>query len=177
MSPDTGNHVVCYCVDCQAFAAFLGTPSITDDAGGTALFQMPRSQIRIKEGLDQLRCVRLSPKGMHRWYADCCKTPVGNTLGAGMPFIGLIDTCVAVPEPERAERLGTAVGIHGSQAQGKAPNGVHPKVPASFMLRAAPKFAKWLLLRKGSPSPFFDAKGAPHVTPKILSQEERHALR
>ena len=177
MGPGVGNHVVCYCVDCQAFAAFLGTPGITDDAGGTALFQMPRSQVRITEGLDQLRCVRLSPTGMHRWYADCCKTPIGNTLTAGMPFIGLIDTCVAVPESERAEQLGAAVGMHGSQAKGKAPSGVHPKVPASFILRAAPKFAKWLLLRKGSPSPFFDARGAPHVAPKVLNKEERDALR
>jgi hypothetical protein len=177
VAPGTGNHVVCYCKDCQAFAAFLGSPGTVDDAGGTPIFQMPRAQIRITEGLDQLRCVRLSEKGLYRWYAGCCRTAIGNTLGAGLPFIGLILACLDCPERERDALLGPPVRIHAREARGKAPNGSHAKVPLSFVLRAAPKFVKWLALRKGSPSPFFDAKGAPPAPPQILTKDARDALR
>lgn len=177
VAPEIGNHVVCYCEDCQVFAAFLAHPGTTDEAGGTPIFQMPRMQIRITDGLDQLRCVRLSEQGMYRWYADCCRTAIGNTLGAGMPFIGLIGACIDRPAREHDALLGSPVRIHARKARGKAPAGAHPKVPVSFMLRAAPKFAKWLLLRQGTPSPFFDAKGAPHVAPQILGKAERDALR
>src|SRR5687767_12724189 len=90
VSPDTGNRVLCYCRDCQAFARFLARPDIMDDKGGTDIFQMAPGRVRITAGADALRCVRLSEKGIHRWYCGECKTPVGNTGGASIPFVGLI---------------------------------------------------------------------------------------
>ena len=178
ISPELGNHVVCYCGDCQAFARFLDRPGIMDDGGGTAIFQMPRSHVAITEGLGELRCVRLSNKGLHRWYAGCCRTPIGNTLGAGVPFIGLIDACMDIEGGERArdEWLGTPIGIQAKLAP-NAPPGAHAGAPIAYLARVARKLARWWLTGKGFPTPFFDSKGTPSVEPQVLSAPEREALR
>jgi hypothetical protein len=34
--------------------------------------------------------LRLTPNGLYRWYASCCKTPLGNTLGPAIPFVGIV---------------------------------------------------------------------------------------
>ncbi len=37
-------------------------------------------------------------KGLMRWYASCCNTPIGNTMAtSAMPFIGLIHACIDAP--------------------------------------------------------------------------------
>jgi hypothetical protein len=70
--------VVCYCDDCQAFSRFLVHPGTTDEWGGTDICQMAPASVRITEGADALSCVRLSDKGMYRWYCGKCKTPHGS---------------------------------------------------------------------------------------------------
>ena len=177
VSPELGNHVVCYCGDCQAFARFLDRPGTTDDAGGTAIFQLPPSHVTLTEGLDQLRCMRLSARGLHRWYAGCCRTAIANTVGAGTPFVGLIHTCIEHERGARDQLLGKPFLIHARQARGAAPAGAHPKVPLALIARIVPKLAKWLLTGKGSPSPFYGSKGAPRVEPQILTASERDDLR
>jgi len=176
VTPELGNHVVCYCVDCQAFARFLDRPGTTDDGGGTAIFQMPPSHVTLTEGLDELRCMRLSAKGLHRWYAGCCRTAIANTVGARLPFVGLIHTFIDPEGGALEEVLGKPFLIHAKQARGPAPAGAHPKVPLALVARIAPKLARWVLTGKGSPSPFYDAKGAPRVEPQILTVAERDAL-
>jgi len=37
---------------------------------------MPRSRLQIQQGLEQIRCLRLSEKGLYRWYAGCGNTPI-----------------------------------------------------------------------------------------------------
>ena len=61
-----------------------------DAAGGTDIFQMPTGRLKLTAGADALRCLRLSGKGILRWYADCCRTPIGNTVGPRVPVVGLI---------------------------------------------------------------------------------------
>jgi hypothetical protein len=80
VSPSSGFRFVCYCEDCQAFARFLGRADVLDWAGGTDIFQMPPGRVKLTSGMDAMRCLRLSPKSrVLRWYADCCRTPIGNT--------------------------------------------------------------------------------------------------
>jgi hypothetical protein len=79
VSRDNGTRGICYCDDCQAYARFLGGEDLLDRWGGTGLYQIMPKRVRFDAG-DKLRCVRLSDKGMHRWYVDCCRTPVGNTI-------------------------------------------------------------------------------------------------
>src|SRR5258706_16328438 len=92
VSPRDGLHLLCYCHDCRAFARFLGKADILDAAGGTDIFQMPPARLRFDAGSDALRCMRLSEKGILRWYTDCCRTPIGNTVGPRVPIIGVINS-------------------------------------------------------------------------------------
>ena len=95
VTPSSGTRVVCCCSDCQAFAVYLGAQSDTlDDFGGTEIFQLTQSQFVIDQGMDKLRSMRLTKKGLLRWYTGCCNTPIGNTITAKMPLVGVIHTFI-----------------------------------------------------------------------------------
>src|SRR6516165_11874687 len=68
VSPSNGFRFVCYCKDCQAFARFLERPDVLDPTGGTDIFQMPPTHVKLSAGTDAVRCLRLSAKGVLRWY-------------------------------------------------------------------------------------------------------------
>lgn len=97
-----GARVICYCADCQAFAFFLGRENdYLDAAGGTDIYQTAPSRLSIVKGIEHVRRVAVTPKGMHRFYADCCKTPLANTIASRqLPFAG---TFVANYDPARRE--------------------------------------------------------------------------
>ncbi|HVL76941.1 MAG TPA: DUF6151 family protein, partial [Noviherbaspirillum sp.] len=94
------NRAVCYCDDCQAFARFLGRDNeVLDGAGGTEVIQTLQSRVRFERGHEHLACMRLSPRGMLRWYARCCNTPLGNTLpNHKLAMFGLVHSCVQAEE-------------------------------------------------------------------------------
>jgi hypothetical protein len=177
ISPSAGARVVCYCVDCQAFARFLARPGITDESGGTDIFQTAPSRVRITSGADALACVRLSEKGMHRWYCGECKTPVGNTQGPRIPFVGLVHSFMdhGSHGRPRDEVLGKPIAyLRAKFATGTVP----PHARDSSMLRVIGRSVRllgtWWITGAGSPSPFFDDKShAPRVEPRILGVEER----
>lgn len=180
VSPSTGNRVVCYCGDCQAFARFLGRPDITDQWGGTDIYQMPPSRVRISSGEDVLSCMRLSPKGLLRWYCGACKTPVGNTVKASMPFVGLIHNFMdhAGDGRSRDEVLGKPAGyVWMKTAIGTLPDSIRKSSQLRIIARSLKLLGKWWLTGAGSPSPFFDERtGAPRAEPRVLTLEERRAL-
>ena len=80
VTPQMGNHCVCYCDDCQAFPKALGRPDVVDANGGTDIFQLSQARLEFTHGLDRVAWLRLTPKGTARWYTSCCNTPIGNTL-------------------------------------------------------------------------------------------------
>ncbi len=91
VNENSGTRIMCCCDDCQSFAQYLNQESsVLDQYGGTDIFQMPISNIKITEGIEQISSIRLSAKGMYRWYTKCCNTPIGNSMGPGVPFIGII---------------------------------------------------------------------------------------
>ena len=91
-SPKSGNRVICYCNDCQAFAYCLGrADDVLDERGGSDVIQILPKNITFTQGVEALACMRLTDKGLLRWYASCCNTPIGNTLATPkMSFIGLL---------------------------------------------------------------------------------------
>lgn len=101
----------CYCTDCRAFAHFLGkAPDVLDEQGGTEIVQVAQPRLRFIQGEDYLSAVRLSDKGMIRWYASCCGTPIGNTLAnPKVSFIGLIHTCL--DRARMNQDFGTSVAV------------------------------------------------------------------
>ena len=180
VAPGAGCRVVCYCDDCQAYARFLGRPGITDEWGGTDIFQMPPSRVRITGDTEALRCVRLSDKGMHRWYCGECRTPVGNSVSARVPFVGLIHTFMDHRSDGRSREdvLGKPIGYTGTKfAIGTLPPAARRPSLLRLLGRSVRLLGKWWVTGAGSPSPFFDDQTrAPRVKPRILRVDERRAL-
>ncbi|MET0287252.1 MAG: DUF6151 family protein [Polyangiales bacterium] len=171
---DNGTRGVCYCDDCQAYARYLGSADLLNAFGGSDLYQTMPKRVSFDAG-EQLRCVRLSEKGMHRWYVACCRTPVGNTFGAKMPFVG-----IPVAFWDRAA-LDAATGepiahVQGKFARGDVPAYVHQTWPASLLGRGFRLLGGWALARGWKPSPYFDERGRPRATVQTLAPEERRAL-
>jgi hypothetical protein len=174
-SPSTTNHVVCYCHDCRAFARWLDRADLLDEAGGTDVVQVARGRVVLDAGLDQLACVRLSAKGLHRWYAACCRTPFGNTVPR-MPFLGIIG---AFFDPEDEERRRAAipplVRIQTRSATRPLPPGGAPMLP--MIAHFTRLMLTWSLGRLGGETLFDPRTGKPRVEPRVLTPAERALLR
>jgi len=172
LNASSGNRVVCCCNDCQAFAKHLGAEADTlDEFGGTDLFQTSQSQVRIEQGQEKLQSVRLTKKGLLRWYTTCCKTPVGNTINAKMPFVGLIHTFIDIPD--RATALGPVRAYVQTQHAKGTPNYPkhHAKFPLGITLRILRKMLVWKISGKQKPTVFFKDDGQPVVKPIVLEQD------
>ena len=177
VSPGAGNHCVCFCDDCQAFAAALGREDVLDAWGGTDIYQTAPARLRITQGQDQLRALRLNPKGLMRWYTACCKTPVGNMMSSPRsPFIGVISRFIALDAEARDSAVGpVSVHLMGRYAKGGCPAHAHPGVPLSAMPGMAKVLLRTLFTGGHSPSPFL-VDGAWLVEPEVLSPEARAKL-
>lgn len=165
---------VCYCADCQAFARALRSHDTLDEDGGTAILQMGPSHVRFTAGVEHLACLRLGPKGLMRWYAGCCDTPIGNTLAKpGLPFVGLIHDCWTDADGRRAKDVGPASWrVNAASALTDAPSDEHL---VRSVWRAFSMMAGERLSGRYRNTPFFDAEGRPIVEPRVLSKEERAA--
>lgn len=180
LSPERGIHAVCYCDDCQAFCRYLKADTLLDERGGTDIFQMAPASLRIEAGAEHLRCVRLSKKGLMRWYVGCCNTPIGNTMAwARMPFVGVVLACVdpSVDAATRERAIGRPRFCGFPQyARGGLPPGAPPSTGAQWIARMLRFLAGGFLRAHHRPSPFFRADGSPVAQPTVLSPSERADL-
>src|SRR5690606_13485820 len=102
-------------------AHHLGRADLLDAHGGTDIVQVAPASLTFDRGTERIACVRLSPKGLHRWYATCCKTPVGNTLTPSIPFVGIVRQAFT---GDADAILGSPRGAsQGKYAIGEAPEG------------------------------------------------------
>lgn len=173
VTPDNGNHVVCCCCDCQAFAHYLNKQDTAlDEFGGTRLYQTSQSQMKITQGQEQIACLRLTPKGITRWYTSCCNTPIGNTLNAKMPFIGVVSSFVD-NSTDTSKALGPVRMAVQTQYAIKSPNyaNQHPKFPLGITLRIISKILGWKIRGMGQPSVFYDKNGKTVVKPLVVSEQ------
>jgi len=116
----SGNRVVCCCDDCQTFADHLQCEmDILDEFGGTEIYQTSQSQVEISSGQEQLKSMRLKRKGLLRWYTGCCNTPVGNTMNAGMPFVGIIHNFMAFENSQDRENTHTQSILRSSHSESR----------------------------------------------------------
>lgn len=165
-----GNRAVCCCSDCQTFADYLGGEAL-DKFGGTDIYQTAMSQVQIHTGLEHVRCLRLSPKGLLRWYSTCCNTPIGNTINARIPLVGLIHTFID-PTIDRDAALGPVRAYVQTQHARGNPDYPHSakKFPPGITLRLLRKMLTWKVKGLGKPSAFFDENGKPISEPSIQPQ-------
>jgi hypothetical protein len=163
---------VCYCRDCQAYAHLLGEPQqVLDAHGGTDIVATQSRYVRFTSGAESLACLSLSPRGLLRWYAGCCRTAIANTpRDWKLPYVGMVHSCPGQPQAMEASFPRIHMAVNTKSAQG-AP-------PAVSNVRGLPRFAR-LMLRllaaraRGSyrQTPFFDANGAPVVEVKVAQRE------
>jgi hypothetical protein len=183
VSPKRDYRLVCMCDDCQAYAHWLDrADQILDRNGGTEALLLTPAQLEITAGAEHIRCVRLTPKGLMRWYAGCCRTPLGNTLAsAKVPFASVLHTFMKEAEDGRSreQALGPLHGrIQGRYGKGELPPDAHPRAPLGLIIRAIGHLLAGYVRRAHTPSPLFDgATGKPVVEPTVLDPHEREQLR
>lgn len=179
-SPSRVNRAICYCADCQAFLHHLGRADLLDAHGGTDIVQAAPGAVTFDRGSERIVGVRLSPKGLYRWYASCCKTPLGNTMTPSVPFIGMApEVFRGAPDAARRDAIFGKVraGMFGQHATGGAPEG-STKTDLPMIAHALRLMLGWKLRGKTWPHPFFErATRAPRYRVTTLSANDREALR
>lgn len=162
-----GLHLKCYCADCQAFARQCRHVALLDRDGGTDIFQTLPRNVSFVKGPEHLALLQLSPAGLLRWHAECCGTPIANTLpNTVLPFVGVI-------LPQGSTGFGKVVArVHTDAARGP--------VASQGMARAVwgvlGRGALGKLSRRGRRTPFFTDAGQPICDARVLTASERAAL-
>lgn len=170
------SRVRCYCTDCQAFGRFFGpAPQVLDSQGGTEIVQVCQSRLRIDRGLEHLASIRLTDKGMMRWYTQCCHTPVGNTMrDPKMSFIGLIHSFMDVSAIDGD--FGPSIALlNTNTALGS------PKPRQQGLAGVIFRFATLVLVSRVrgryKQSPLYTSTGAYVAQPRVLTSTELQRLK
>lgn len=177
VSPATVQHVVCHCDDCRTLVRHIGrADELLTEHGGIPMVQSTPARYTLTQGQEHVGLIRLSPRGLLRFYATCCRTPMGNLIDKpGVPFVGVPRVTLPV---DADPQLGPRVGIHGRFATGDRNTlEAHDKVPWMVALRTAFRLALRKLSGEARPSPFHHADGRCIVEPTVLTKEQREAAR
>ncbi|MBT8152945.1 hypothetical protein KMP13_03385 [Epibacterium ulvae] len=171
LSPDgakVGTHVECYCADCRANELLHNQPDPAPEA--VRLLQISPDALTVTQGAEHLCPIRLSPRGILRWHASCCKTPIANSLpNPKLPFAGVRTAVFADPSTFGKVRVKAFIPQPGKQPRTK---GAMLMVISMFKRMGAA-----LLSGAWRNTPFFDTDtGKPIAEVKLLSKEERAPL-
>jgi len=169
IKPGKGTRLMCYCADCQAFAQYLQPDgALLDEYGGTQVLQLAPSMLSIEQGKEYLSCLRLTKKGLYRWYSTCCNTPIANTVSRKIPFIGLHRAFIDNKQDIDAA-IGKVVGSVGiSDAKAGLPNAeVLAQQQGKIKFKIVLTLLTWKLLGKGRTQPFYSDDGKAVVKPLI----------
>ena len=173
------NRNVCYCDDCQAYAHFLGKAGkVLDRNGGTDIVAIAPNKFRFIKGRENLKAMRLSSKGMIRFYAGCCQSPIANsTPNNSFPFAGLFRTFIAVDDRKLEETIGPVRSrVQGKFGIGSLPAGTASVVSMRRILEFVMFMARGFIRGNSKGTPFFK-DNHPVVEPYVLNKSERTALR
>lgn len=171
------NRGICYCRDCRDYAHVLGKAAeVLDSSGGTEVVAVSPRNVVFTHGVEKLACLSLSEKGLLRWYASCCSTPIGNTpRNFKVSFAGLVHNCLEQSDQTIAQSFGPVtmwVNTHGATSE------VSARFGSTF--RAIMRVMKVLLQSRFDGSykatPFFAAESGTAVrVPRVVSVAERAA--
>ena len=165
---------VCYCRDCQAYARAVGADGVTDSAGGTEVVATLPARVRFTDGFERLACLSLSPNGLLRWYASCCRTPVANTPRTPkLAYVGIVHTCLAVDDASRERALGS-LRVRVNTAAARRPVRGTPMHSLAAVLRLATSAAVARASGGWRRNPFFlKGTATPVREVEVLSREAR----
>jgi hypothetical protein len=177
--PGSALRLVCYCRDCQAFARFLDSPpDMLDAMNGTEVLAVRPGEVSFSQGAERLACMSLSEKGLLRWYASCCRTPIGSTpRDPRESHLGLVHSGLETDEARRADVFGPVrMRVNTQSARGRP-----PRNEALSFGRALVGHLGGLVWRRLSGSyrvnPFFGPTGKPIALPQTVGAAEREVLR
>ena len=168
VAPNTCCHLLCYCKDCRAFARYLGQIASLEPGGGTPLVQVSPARISITDGHGHVACLKMSPKGLHRWYAACCKTPLANTVATSkIPLAGMWRHNFASQKDfGPVVTFGfTKMALGGGPRRDK---GLY-RMLGGLIKRSLAGY----LAGDARQNPFFAADGSPVVAPVVLDKDAR----
>lgn len=171
---------VCYCKDCQVFARFLGRAGeILDESGGTDVVATLARDVTITEGASALACVSLTGKGLLRWYASCCNTPIGNTArNFKLSYVGLVHNCLEHSGAPLDAAFGPVRMRVNTRSATRGYPSATPLATFAAVLRLLASIGRARLSGSYRRTPFFDAdRGTPIVPPRVLTSAERDRLR
>jgi len=174
----SATHAVCYCRDCQAYARFLGGAGVVDDDGGTEVVATLPARVKLTHGLEHLASLSLSERGLLRWYASCCATPVANTpRNPGVPYAGLVHSCLGDAAAIRSTFGPLRIAVNTKSARHVVAS--TPVATLFGVLGLATALLGARLSGSYRRNPFFDsASGAPTRPVRVLTADERaHAYR
>jgi hypothetical protein len=176
--PQQGLRAVCYCHDCQAYARLLGEPqSVLDAFGGTDIVATQSKYVRFTSGTQNLACLSLSPKGLFRWYAKCCNTPIANTpRDWNLPYAGLVHTCLRQAAPLERSFPRVQMQVNTKSARAEPPHVAKVGGLARFAALML-KLVTSRLRGQYRATAFFDAQGKPVAQVVVAPREAVEAAR
>jgi len=169
----SATHAVCYCRDCQAYARFLGSEGLVDRHGGTEVVAMLPARVQLTDGLAHLACLSLSDRGLLRWYASCCATPVANTpRNPRVPYAGLVHSCLGDAAAIRSTFGPLRIAVNTKSARHAVQS--TPAATLFGVLGLATALLGARLSGSYRRNPFFEsASGAPIRPVRVLTPDER----
>jgi len=163
----SGMALTCHCSYCRAAEVHLGQPDPAPD--GVTLYQTTANIVQFETGREAVSAFRFNPKGMIRWHATCCGSPLFNTMAhPGTGFASLVVARVDTPDA-----LGPVRTVLGKRnAAGKESyRGVMPLVLAMMIRTVRMKLSgDW---RK---TPFFRPDGTANGEVILLTAAQTSAL-
>jgi hypothetical protein len=177
--PADGNHIICYCDDCQIYAKYLGAEkTVLNENGGTEIFQVTPNKVSFTRGIKNIGCLRLGPKGLNRWCAKCCQTPLANTLGARVAFTGILTSIIdfnkiGMTEVEALGRIQSR--CMAKYAHGKIIEKSHPKYPLGITLKIIKMIVFGKIFKSYNPNPFFESKTGKLISEPVYADREKLA--
>jgi hypothetical protein len=177
-SPSTVNRLVCYCDDCQGYAHYLKRADLLDDHGGSDIVQVAPAALSFERGEDRLVGLRLTPRGLFRWYARCCNTPMGNTLRPNIPFVGIVAAAFGKGGHDADDLFGPPRGANGAKFAVGRPPPAAPGMNARMLVHVLCLVLSWRFGGRTWPHPYFDrATQRPCRPITVLTPQERETLR
>ena len=166
----------CYCLDCQAYARHLGLRGVTNVHGGTDIVAMDPDGVTFTAGEEHIAGLCLREDGLLRWYAGCCRTPLGNTPHDGkVAYVGIVTACL--PDQAAADAAfgpRDRIALNSGSALGEVRSTPWALMAGGLRIAVGIGLAR---LRRQTPSLFFDASGQPHRTAHPLDPQERASAR
>lgn len=160
----TPGRLVCYCDDCQTYVKKIGREDILDEYGGTEVIPAYPNDFEILAGKEFLKCNKLSRKGLHRWTASCCNTPIANTMPK-FPWLGIPHNVYKNADSQALEVFGPVRSrIKGKFKTKEAPFKISDDLKITDALVVLPFIAKGFLFKKYSASPFLKEDGKTPVS-------------